>query len=127
MKPLPSAIEFSAISLLSAALLPAMAIAATSSVDTLVQKLRDEPGERADAGKRLETFLLAPDSAGKRFVSSSTDQAALGRLARGWAEKAESRRLAALLIASTPASPSEARLRAALVAWTAGLQIQRTS
>lgn len=99
----------------------------SSPVDALAQKLQTDSKERAEAGKRLEDFLLKPDSDGKSFVSDTADQAALGALAQEWGRKANAGRLAALLVISTPEMKTEARLRMALTRWTGAAQIKKTS
>lgn len=99
----------------------------SSPVDALAQKLRDDPAAREDAGKRLEAFLLKPDSDGKSFVSAEADRAALGAVAREWGSKTDAGRVAVLLVVSTPDSGADARLRLLLAAWTAGAQIKKES
>lgn len=99
----------------------------SSPVDALAQKLQTDSKERAEAGKRLEDFLLKPDSGGKSFVSGAADQAALGALAQEWGRRADARRLADFLVVATPETKTEARLRAALTRWTGAAQIKKTS
>lgn len=96
-------------------------------VDALAQKLQDDPKQRAEAGKHLEAFLLEPDSNQNSFVSADTDKAALGALARAWGSKADAKRLAALLVVSTPKTKAEDRLRVTLKKWTGAAQIKKRS
>lgn len=125
MKPLTSLVAAAALALTGAP--PLRAQAANGSVEALAKKLAEDPGERAEAGKRLEAFLLNPDASGRSFVSADVDRAALGALARDWAVKADAGRLAALVAAAAPDSRAEARLRAALSAWTGSGQIKKTA
>jgi len=51
----------------------------------------------------------------------------LGALARAWGGKADAKRLAALLVVSTPKTKAEDRLRQALKNWTGAAQIKKRS
>lgn len=104
--------------LVSAVLTVALALTAATSAHAQTVTIP------ADAGERVEAFLLNPDSSGRSFVSSDADHAALGAVARAWAAKEDPRRLSPLLVCvSDPAG--ESRLRAALSSWTGASQIRR--
>jgi len=94
-------------------------------VVAIAARLRSDPRERAKAGATIEAFLLSPDSAGKSFVGSDADRAALGAVAREWAVKADAGQLAALVFAAEAGSVPEPRLRRALAAWTGSAQIRK--
>ena len=104
--------------LASAVLTVALALTAATSAHAQTAAIP------ADAGERLEAFLINPDSAGRSFLSADADRAALGAAARAWAAKADPRRLSPLLVCvSDPAG--ESRLRVVLSAWTGASQIRR--
>ena len=124
MRPL-SSIAAAAAFALTLAVPPLSAQQSSSPVDALAHKLSADPKERENAGKLLENFLLLPDSADRSFVSTDTDHAALGAVAREWTKAAEPGRLAPLIFASTPKSKSELRLRALLSPWTGNTQITK--
>ncbi|MEQ1918495.1 MAG: hypothetical protein ABL955_04795 [Elusimicrobiota bacterium] len=98
-----------------------------SPVDVLAQKLREDPEEQAKGGQRLVDFLLKPDSDAKSFVSGEADHAVLDALARDWGRTADAKRLAVLLVVSTPKTRTEIRLRAMLADWTGVAQIKNKS
>ncbi len=116
-------------------------------VNALAKILAESPTARADAGKRIEEFLLDADSGGKSFVAGDVDSAALGAVARAWGESTETPgKVAVLYFVAGPglAAPGwaladpvlsktfnpgmkwEGRLRAALADWTGRSQIDRT-
>lgn len=115
MKITPSLILAAAFSFVGGNSLLAQTV--SSPVEALAQKLETDPKEREEAGKSLEAFLLEPDS-GNSFVSAEVDRNALGAVARAWGSKADAKRLATLLVVSTPKTKAEARLRLALTRWT---------
>jgi len=125
MNPLPSLIAAVALSLIGAS--PLRAQTTSSPVDAFAKKLADDPKERAEAAQRLEAFLLNPDSSGRTFVGAGVDRAALGAVAREWTLKENAGRLAALVFLTAPNTAGEARLRAALAAWTGPSQIRKDS
>lgn len=103
--------------LASAVLTVALALAAATAV-------RAQTASSADAGRSLETFLLAPDDSGRSFVAADADRAELGAAARAWAAKEPPGRLSPLLLCvSNPAG--ESRLRAALASWAGSGQIKK--
>lgn len=91
---------------------------------SLAAKMANEPGAREAAGKRLEAFLLTPETGGKRFVAEGADRAALGAVVRAWARESAAGEVAALHAVAAPGSKSEARLRSALARWTDGDQLK---
>lgn len=130
-----------------AATAPAATAEDKNPINALTKILAANPAARTDAGKRLEDFLLKPDSHGKSFVAVDVDATALGAVARDWGEKHGSPGSVATLYfvagpgLSTPgwalADPVlsktfvsgmkwEGRLRAALADWTGKSQIDKT-
>lgn len=124
MKALSSAILAAVVSFVAA---PAYAGTSGSSIESLAEKLRSDPGARELAGAQLETFLLQPDSAGMSFVAADADRAALAAVARGWGARTNADSLAILLAVSTPRSKTEAMLRKRLKDWTQTAQIKKTA
>jgi len=129
-----------------AATAPAATAEDKNPINALTKILAANPAARADAGKRLEDFLLKPDSNGKSFVAVDVDRTALAAVARDWGEKHGSPGSVATLYfvagpgLSTPAWAMtdpvlsktfvsgmkwEGRLRAALADWTGKSQIDK--
>ena len=94
---------------------PSRAMPAGDTIEGLAQTLRDDPKARAEAGVRIEFFLLKSTP---EFVSADADQAALGAVARAWAAKANARDLATLDFVCRRGTLRELRLNRALIAWT---------
>jgi hypothetical protein len=67
---------------------PVAAAEDKNPVNALSRILAANPAARTDAGKRMEEFLLNPNSNGKSFLGDGVDRVALGAVAREWGEKA---------------------------------------
>ncbi len=119
----------------------------TNQVNVLAKILAENSAARADAGQRIERFLLDADSEGKSFVAADVDAAALGAVARAWGESAAAPGKVALLYFVAGPGPTvpgwaladpvlsktfrpgmkwEGRLRTALADWTGRSRIDRT-
>lgn len=114
-------------------------------VNALAKILEGNGAARADAGRRIEDFLLKADAAGKSFVATGVDTAALGVVARNWALRTGPGPVAMLYFVIGPGGETpiwakgdsvlgktfkpgtkwEARLRTALYRWTISAQIGR--
>lgn len=117
-----------------------------NSIDALTKILSGNPAARADAGKRIEEFLLT-SVGGKSFIASDADQKAAGAVARDWGEKSGPVGGVAMFYfvagpgalqpgwaigdptlkkTFVPGGKWEPRLRAALSDWTGKSQITKT-
>ena len=125
---------------------PAVAAEDKNPLNAMSRILSENPTARADAGKRMEEFLLDPDGGGKSFVKDGVDKKALGAVAREWGEKGPVGSVAVLYFVVGPglSAPGwaqkdpvlsktfangmkwEGRLREALANWTGKSQIDKT-
>ncbi|MBI2385000.1 MAG: hypothetical protein HYV14_03190 [Elusimicrobia bacterium] len=125
---------------------PAAATEDKNPLNAMSRILSENPSARADAGKRMEEFLLDADGSGKSFVKDGVDRKALGAVAREWTEKAPAGSVAVLyfvvgpglsapgwalkdpILSKTFASGMkwEGRLRETLADWTGKSQIDKT-
>ncbi len=125
---------------------PAATAEDKNPVNALAVILAQNTGARADAGKRIEEFLLKTEN-GKSFVAGDVNANALGAVAREWGEKTGGVGSVAVLYFVTgpglaapgwaladpilkktfnPGMKWEGRLRAALADWTGKNQIDKT-
>lgn len=116
-------------------------------LNALAKILENNDAARADAGRRIEDFLLKADATGKSFIAAGVDTAALGKAARDWALKTGPTPVATLYFVIGPGGETpiwakgdpvlgktfkpgmqwEGKLRKALQQWIISAQIDRAA